>query len=61
MRSAAAIAPFTYTNLIWAATSGLVVFGEWPDGWTFAGAAIIAGSGLYIYHREQKKRGVAPL
>tara|TARA_B100000427_G_scaffold147291_1_gene122398 strand:- start:15 stop:914 length:900 start_codon:yes stop_codon:yes gene_type:complete len=59
MAPAAAVAPFTYTNLIWAATSGLVVFGEWPDGWTFAGAAIIAGSGLYIYHREQVKRGAS--
>jgi hypothetical protein len=49
----AAVAPFTYTNLIWAASYGLLIFGEWPDFWTIAGAVVIAGSGLYIYHREQ--------
>ncbi|MEQ8506910.1 MAG: DMT family transporter [Rhodospirillales bacterium] len=50
---AATVAPFTYTNLIWAATYGLLIFGEWPDGWTIAGATVIAGSGIYIYHREK--------
>jgi len=50
---AAAVAPFTYTNLIWAASYGFLIFGEWPDVWTFVGAAVIAGSGLYIYHREK--------
>tara|TARA_R110002073_G_scaffold171041_3_gene327991 strand:- start:822 stop:1736 length:915 start_codon:yes stop_codon:yes gene_type:complete len=50
---AATVAPFTYTNLIWAAASGFLFFGEWPDVWTFAGAAIIVGSGIYIYHREK--------
>jgi len=50
---AATVAPFTYTNLIWAAASGFLFFGEWPDAWTFLGAAVIAGSGIYIYHREK--------
>jgi drug/metabolite transporter (DMT)-like permease len=50
---AATVAPFTYTNLIWAAASGVLFFGEWPDVWTFLGAAVIAGSGIYIYHREK--------
>lgn len=56
---AATVAPFTYTNLIWAATYGLLIFGEWPDGWTIAGAAVIAGSGIYIYHREKVLKGKA--
>ena len=59
LAQAAAVAPFTYTNLIWATSSGILFFGEWPDVWTYLGAAIIAGSGLYIYHREKvvKHRG----
>ena len=50
---AAAVAPFTYSNLIWAAGYGLLIFGEWPDNWTIVGASIIVGSGIYIFHREQ--------
>lgn len=53
---AAAISPFVYTNLIWAASYGIILFGEWPDAWTIAGAAVIAGSGLYIYRREQVRK-----
>ena len=50
---AATVAPFTYSNLIWAAASGFLFFGEWPDAWTIVGAAVIVGSGIYIYHREK--------
>ena len=32
---------------------GYVVFGDWPDRWTLAGAAIILASGLYAWHRER--------
>ncbi len=53
---AAAVAPFTYSNLIWAAIYGVLVFGDWPDHWTLVGAAVIAGSGIYIYHREQRAK-----
>jgi drug/metabolite transporter (DMT)-like permease len=30
------------------------LFGNLPDGWTLAGAALIIGSGLYIFHREHR-------
>jgi len=30
-----------------------VLFGDLPDSWTLSGAALIIGSGLYIFHREQ--------
>ena len=53
--SASTISPFTNTGLIWAVLLGLIVFGDFPDVWTFAGAAIIVGSGLYIWHRERMK------
>lgn len=50
---AATIAPFGYTNLVWATLFGILFFGEYPDARTLVGAAIIVGSGLYIFHRER--------
>ena len=50
---ASVVAPFGYSSLVWAAMFGLVIWGDWPDLWTWAGAALIIGSGLYIFHREQ--------
>jgi drug/metabolite transporter (DMT)-like permease len=50
---ASLLAPLSYTQLIWAAIWGFLVFGAVPDAGTIAGAAIIAGSGLYIAHRER--------
>jgi drug/metabolite transporter (DMT)-like permease len=51
---AAAIAPFSYTGLVWASLFGFTVFAEVPDAWTLLGAFLIIGSGLYIFHREQR-------
>lgn len=48
------LAPLTYAQLLWMTIAGVLVFGAWPDGWTFAGAAIIVGSGLYTGWRERK-------
>jgi drug/metabolite transporter (DMT)-like permease len=49
---AAVVAPFAYSALIWASLAGYLLFGETPDSWTVIGALAIAGSGLYIFHRE---------
>lgn len=54
--NAAVVAPFGYLTLLWATIVGFVLFSEIPDIWTFVGAAIIAGSGLYILHRERAKK-----
>jgi len=54
--TASVLAPFAYTELIWATLMGLLVFGDFPDGWTFAGAGIITASGLYVLHRERVVR-----
>ena len=56
---AASIAPYGYTALIWATLYGFVVFADLPDAWTVVGAVVIAGSGLYIYHRERVRRAAA--
>ena len=49
---AGALAPFGYTGLIWACLWGWLFFGQLPDRWTVAGAAIIVGAGLYVWSRE---------
>lgn len=51
---ASVVAPFTYSSLVWAVLFGFVIWGDWPDLWTWTGAALIIGSGLYIFHRERK-------
>jgi hypothetical protein len=47
------VAPFRYTNLLWALLLGFAVFGDVPGWPTVAGAAIVAGTGLYTRHRER--------
>jgi len=54
----AVVSPFGYTSLLWASLFGYSFFGDVPDAWTLAGAAVIAMSGLYILYREQV-RGVS--
>ena len=48
------VAPFRYASLIVAITLGLVVFGEWPDLWTWAGGALVVGAGVYVVWREAR-------
>lgn len=54
---AATVAPFFYTDLMWAVGYGFVLFAHLPDAWTVAGAVIIAGSGLYIFRRAAATGG----
>lgn len=51
---ASMLAPFGYSQLVWATLVGLAVFGDFPDLWTLVGAAAIILAGLYIWHRERK-------
>jgi drug/metabolite transporter (DMT)-like permease len=53
---ASVLAPFSYTQLLWVASLGFLVFGEVPDAWTVVGTAFIVGSGLYTAHRERVRR-----
>jgi drug/metabolite transporter (DMT)-like permease len=41
------------------AVLGLAMFGDFPDGWTLLGAAIIVASGLYTWHRDHKAAAAA--
>ena len=56
---ASLLAPFFYSQLLWVTVLGFLVFGNLPDGWTLAGAAIIIASGLYTAHRERVRRADA--
>ena len=61
---AAAVTPFRYTRLLFSLIVGVVVFNERPDAMTLAGAALVIGTGLYTFLREQrlarrKRQGLA--
>ncbi|MCX8502372.1 MAG: DMT family transporter [Beijerinckiaceae bacterium] len=51
---ASLLAPFSYSQLVWASLFGFAVFGVWPTLATLTGALIIAGSGLYSAWRERQ-------
>ena len=53
----ATVTPFGYTILLWVTLFGFVLFDDLPDAWTIVGALVIVASGLYIFHREQQRRG----
>jgi drug/metabolite transporter (DMT)-like permease len=54
---ASILAPFMYTQLVWAIMFGFVVFGDRPNNWTLAGASIVIASGLYLLYRERAVKG----
>lgn len=47
--------PFRYSRLVFALVPGWFVFGERPDLWTWLGAGLIVGSGLYTLARERQR------
>ena len=47
--SAAEIAPMTYVQLLIAIGLGIILFGDWPDLMSLAGAGIIIASGLILW------------
>lgn len=51
---ASIVAPVGYLELVGATFMGWLVFGNFPDALTWAGAAVIVASGLYITYREHR-------
>ena len=47
------IAPFQYTELLWATILGFLIWNEFPDLPVWTGAAILIASGLYVIWRER--------
>jgi drug/metabolite transporter (DMT)-like permease len=52
--SAARLAPFSYSQLIWVALIGLVVFGDFPDAWSLIGMAILIASGIHMAAHQRR-------
>lgn len=52
--SAPRLQPYGYTLVLWAIVIGWVGLGEFPDGWTLAGAAVIVTAGLFALVRERQ-------
>ncbi|WP_448207246.1 DMT family transporter [Azospirillum sp. sgz302134] len=50
---AAVVVPFQYVSIVWAVVLDLLVWGTAPTLRIAAGAALIIGSGLFVFHREQ--------
>ncbi len=57
---ASTLAPFIYTQMVWTATLGFLVFGDVPHRWTIVGGFIVISSGLYLLHRETVMGKPAP-
>jgi drug/metabolite transporter (DMT)-like permease len=49
---ASLLAPFTYLEIVGATFFGWLFWQEFPDLWTWTGAAIIVAAGLYVLRRE---------
>ncbi|WP_372623880.1 DMT family transporter [Falsiroseomonas sp.] len=52
-----ALAPYSYSSLLWAILFGWIFFADVPGLLTLAGAALIVVASLYILHRELVRRG----
>ena len=48
------VAPFEYSAMIWALLFGLFIFGDFPDLYTWTGAAIVIAAGLLMVWRDQR-------
>ncbi|MDH3690766.1 MAG: DMT family transporter [Gammaproteobacteria bacterium] len=53
---ASIVAPFVYSELLWATALGWIVFAQFPDFWTFVGAGVIVATGIYVLGYESRAR-----
>jgi S-adenosylmethionine uptake transporter len=52
---ASLLQPIHYLEIVGAAALGLVIFSDFPDVWTWVGAAVIIVSGVIFYGREARR------
>jgi drug/metabolite transporter (DMT)-like permease len=54
-----ALAPYSFSSLLWAILFGWIAFGDVPGLLTVVGATLIVIASLYILHREilRRRRG----
>lgn len=56
------VAPFEYTAMIWAVLFGIFVFNDFPDFYTWVGAAVVIGAGLFMLVMDHSRtRTLAPV
>jgi drug/metabolite transporter (DMT)-like permease len=48
------VAPFEYSAMIWAIAYGLFIFGDFPDLFTWIGAAVVVIAGLVMLWRDRQ-------
>jgi drug/metabolite transporter (DMT)-like permease len=51
---ASLLAPYGYAEIVTATALGYVIFGDFPDPWTWAGIAIVISGGVYLSLRERQ-------
>lgn len=56
---ASSLSPFLYVQLAWATLFGALLFGHWPDGWSFFGMGVITASSLGLLWAENRQRASA--
>lgn len=56
MAPTAAVTPFNYLTLVWAALFGFAIWGDMPTWSLVAGSAVVVGSGLFLLWHESRPR-----
>lgn len=51
---ASVLAPFAYTQIVWATLAGWLLFGELPDGVALIGSLIVSAGGLFVLWTETR-------
>ena len=59
LAQASVAAPFEYLSLPLNVMWGFVIWQEVPTVWTFVGAALTLGSGLYVLYRERRQKKIS--
>ena len=50
------VQPFQFSRMIFATAIGFIMFSEFPDFWTWVGAAVIFGASYYVVWHEGRNR-----
>ncbi len=53
---ASVLAPLSFTQILWACVAGVLLFGDWPDGWTLLGGAVIGLGGVLVALPSRRAR-----
>jgi len=53
------VTPFQYSNIVWSALLGYVIWQEQPGLWTAMGAGIIIGAGILFTRAALRRQQVA--